>query len=265
MRKPVMLFIGAGRMAEAMIAGLTSKKEQEIERIIVSNQSNSIRLERLKQQYGADTVFHWQDHIKDADTIVLAVPPEEHEEIFTKLRGLVTTQLIVTIAAGIGPSKMEQALPDSAVSWIMPNTASQIGQSMSLFCKGSKPLDDLQERSLTLLLDAIGHAEECSEEEIHHLTAITGSAPAFVYLFAEVLIEKAKEYGIAESKAQKLVSLMISGSAAMLNENGDPAFLREQVTTPGGSTAEGIKVLEKNEFASVLKEAVTAVNKKALS
>ncbi|WP_035406658.1 pyrroline-5-carboxylate reductase [Bacillus sp. SJS] len=265
MEKPTILFIGAGRMAEAIIAGLRAKKENEIERIIVSNQSNIMRLERLKKQYGAETVFQWKEKIHEADTVVLAMPPEEHEEVFMKLRSLVSGQLIVTIAAGIGPSKMESALPESAVSWIMPNTASSIGESMSLYCKGKKPLNALQEKSLKLLLDAIGQAEECTEEEIHHLTAITGSAPAFVYLFAEVLIEKAKEYGISESKAEKLVTQMISGSAAMLMANGNPSALREQVTTPGGSTAEGIKVLEERKYKEMIQDAITAVNRKSLS
>ncbi|MGD6815934.1 pyrroline-5-carboxylate reductase [Metabacillus sp. 84] len=263
MKKPVILFIGAGRMAEAMIAGLTAKKSGEISKIIVSNQSNILRLDRLKRQYEAETALNWQEKVQEADVIVLAVPPEEHKDVLPKLKNLISDQLTVTIAAGIGPSKLEKALSGTAAAWIMPNTAAQVGQSISLYCTGGTPLSVLQRHSLELLLDAIGDSEECTEEEIGMLTAITGSAPAFIYLFAEVLIEKAVEYGISESKAELLVSSMVSGSSAMLKNTGNPASLREQVTTPGGSTAEGLELLQERGFVSMIKDAVTTVNKKS--
>lgn len=263
MKKPTILFIGAGRMAEAMTAGLLSSHEEKQARIIVSNRTNMMRLDRIKKQYNVETALNWPDVLDEADAVVLAVPPHEHHEILGKLRKAVSKQLIVTIAAGIGPSVLEEALPDSAVSWIMPNTAAQIGESISLYCKGTAPLTEFQEGVLQTLLDSIGRSEECTEDEILKLTAVTGSAPAFIYLFAEILTSKAIEYGIQEDKAERLVKQMISGTSAMISQFGSPASLREQVTTPGGSTAEGIHVLEEAGFEDLIKKAVEAVNSKS--
>ncbi|MED1559834.1 pyrroline-5-carboxylate reductase [Bacillus paramycoides] len=257
------LFIGAGRMAEAIFSGLLKTSKEYIEEIIVSNRSNVEKLTQLQTQYDISITTDWKQHIKSVDTIVLAMPPAAHEQLLKELFPLLTDQFVVTVAAGIGPSYLEERLPQGTpVAWIMPNTAAEIGKSISLYTTGHS-VDETHQETLQLLLKGIGTSQSCTEEEVHQLTAVTGSAPAFLYHFAEGLIDATKSYGIDEETAKHLVIQMIAGSAAMLQQNQDPAVLREQVTTPGGSTAEGLKVLYENNFSEVIQQAIEATNKKA--
>ncbi|WP_459503413.1 pyrroline-5-carboxylate reductase [Bacillus sp. C1] len=262
-KKNKILFIGAGRMAEAIFAGLLKTSKEHIEEIIVSNRSNIEKLKQLKQQYGVSITNDWQQSIPAVDTIVLAMPPYAHDQLLAELSPLLTNQFVVTVAAGIGPSYLEEKLPQGTpVAWIMPNTAATIGKSISLYAMGHF-VNEEQQETLQLLLKGIGTAQLCTEEEVHQLTAITGSAPAFLYHFTESLIETTKKYGIDEKTAKHLVIQMIAGSAAMLEQEQDPTMLREQVTTPGGSTAEGLKVLYEYNFSKMMHQAIEATNKKA--
>ncbi|WP_416825818.1 pyrroline-5-carboxylate reductase [Ectobacillus polymachus] len=263
MKKQHILFIGAGRMAEAIFSGLMKRSSDYIASITITNQSNISRLQAMQEKYGVNITTNWRSNINDADVIILAVPPEAHNSLLLELSQLLTNQFVITIAAGIGPSYLEKHLPNQIpVAWIMPNTAAIVGESMSLYTLGSKAKENHME-VLQMILKGIGSAEECTEEEIHQLTAVTGSAPAFVYYFAESLIKTTKELGISQEKAKQLIIQMIYGSAAMLREEQDPALLREQVTTPGGSTAEGLRVLYEKQFSSVLQKAISATNEKA--
>lgn len=261
--KQRVLFIGAGRMAEALFAGLLHTSKEHIAEIVVSNQRNQERLTELREKYAVSTTTDWKQYAADVDVIVLAMPPEAHEQLLTELSPLVSNQFIVTVAAGIGPSYLESKLPKgTAVAWIMPNTAATIGKSISLYTAGSFVSKEHLE-ILQMLVKGIGDAQLCTEEEIHQLTAVTGSAPAFLYYFAESLIEATKQYGIDEMTAKHLVIKMITGSASMLESENNPAMLREQVTTPGGATAAGLKVLYENNFMNMMQEAIEATNKKA--
>lgn len=257
------LFIGAGRMAEAIFSGLLKTSKEYIEEIIVSNRSNVEKLKELQGRYNVSTTTDWKQHVSSVDTIVLAMPPSAHEELLAELSPLLSNQLVVTVAAGIGPSYLEERLPEGTpVAWIMPNTAAEIGKSISLYTTGQS-VNEMHQETLQLLLRGIGTSQLCTEEEVHQLTAVTGSAPAFLYYFAESLIEATKSYGVDEATAKHLVIQMISGSASMLKQTQDPANLREQVTTPGGSTAEGLKALYEYNFSEAIQKAVEATNKKA--
>lgn len=263
MKKQSLLFIGAGRMAEAIIGGLFRNRKEDLEAVYVSNTGNMERLYALKAKYPVHTSENWKADAAKSDVIVLAMPPSAHEEVLQELSDVLSGQLVVTIAAGIGPSYLEERLPEKTpAAWIMPNTSAMIGKSMSLYAAG-KAVNTEHREVLQMILEAIGEYEEFTEEEVHLLTAVTGSAPAFLYYFAETLIEAAEELGIEKEKAKKLVIQMIYGSSAMLHEENNPEALRDQVTTPGGATAEGMKVLFRHNLAEIMKEAVEATNRKA--
>ncbi len=261
--KKKILFIGAGRMAEAIFSGLLTYKKEYIDEIIVTNRTDEQRLINLKEKYGVTTSTKWQDEVAHVDIIILAMPPEAHKEILEDLSLWIKGQLVVTIAGGIGIQLLENILPEETpVAWIMPNTAANISQSMSLYTFG-KAVKEKHRQELELVLTGIGDAELCTEQQIHDLTAITGSAPAFLYRFAEALEQSALEYGVTKDQARKLVTQMIYGSAAMLKEGHAPHELRDQVTSPGGSTAAGIEVLDQNQFTNIIEQAVIATQKKA--
>ncbi|SES34807.1 pyrroline-5-carboxylate reductase [Salipaludibacillus aurantiacus] len=255
-----LLFIGAGRMAEAIISGLTEDENNGFTRVTVSNRADTEKLERLKNTYGVEVSSDWKTEVNKHDAILLASPPHTHNELLRQLSGMIEGQFIITVAAGIDPSYMEARLPDrTPAAWIMPNTGAQIGQSMSTFACGNY-VEENHRKILYKILSAIGEAEELPEEQVHDLTAITGSAPAFLYAFAEALEEAAVSYEVSPDQARKLVTHMLKGSASMLEKGESPQTLMQQVASPGGSTAEGLRVLEKENFGSLVKKAVKATN-----
>ncbi|UTR15666.1 pyrroline-5-carboxylate reductase [Salipaludibacillus sp. LMS25] len=258
-----LLVIGAGRMAEAIISGLVAKEKNRFSSITVSNASNMQRLDRLKRTYGVHVT---QDAIGKAashDVILLAAPPEAHDHLLEQLKEVIDHQLVLTVAAGVDPAYIEARLSTGTpVAWIMPNTAAGIGQSMSTFTCG-KYVDNHHRIIIDYILSSIGESEELSAEKVHDLTAITGSAPAFLYAFALGLEEAAVNYGVNRKQARMLVIQMLKGSVSMLEHNGDPQLLMDQVASPGGSTAKGIEILNEQGFASILKEAVRATNNHA--
>ncbi|TLS38987.1 pyrroline-5-carboxylate reductase [Pseudalkalibacillus caeni] len=263
MKKPTILFIGAGRMAEAIFAGLVKNSMDHIQEIIVSNRSDRERLQSMEKKHGVSITTDWKPEVKLADVILLAMPPGVHSQILEEMSPLVKGQFVITVAAGIGPSDLEQRLPEGTpVAWIMPNTAADKGESMSLYAPG-KNVEEKHMRILQLILDGIGESEKLTEEQVHDLTAITGSAPAFLYRFVELLENAATEHGISREQAKKLVGQMVYGSAVMLKAGSDAKELREQVTSPGGATAAGLDVFSEYQFEKIVSEAVKATNKKA--
>lgn len=256
-----LLMIGAGRMAEAIISGLTENNE-DIE-ITVTNNKNEERLNKVAKQFGIKSATDWRFEVNQAEVIISAAPPSTHETIFHQLAPLLNGQLVITVAAGVDISFMEAHLPEGTpVCWIMPNTAAQQQKSISTFVCGQH-VADKHRKIIELILASIGDYEELSEQQVHDLTAITGSAPAFLYLFCEALEAAATSYGLNQDQARKLVTKMVTGSAAMLEAGNSPSYLREQVTSPGGSTAAGLKVLADLQFKEFLIKAVQATNSHA--
>ncbi|MCM3764740.1 pyrroline-5-carboxylate reductase [Neobacillus niacini] len=258
-RKQV-LFIGAGRMAQAIIAGLNGNDDFSIH---VANKGNEERLAYVREKYGVETSGSWVEMAAKMDIIVLAMPPDAHGTLFEELSGLVHGQLILTVAAGIGPSYMEAMLPNGTpVASLMPNTAAKQGESMTLYAPGQHVTKEHLEL-IEALLKGIGEYEKVTEQQIHELTAITGSAPAFMYLVAEALEQMAVETGITKEQARKLVAQMIAGSAQMLKTNIGTRELIDEVATPGGSTAAGLEVLEAGELNPLFRQAIDACREKA--
>lgn len=254
------LFIGAGRMAEAILSGLVSKKDNRFKKITVTNQTDREKLITLKTKYGVGISDNWMAEVENSDVIVLASPPSTQAQLLSQLSEKIEGQFIITVAAGIDPTFMEERLPKGTpVAWIMPNTAAQIGESMSTFTCGKNV--ELKHRVILMeILSSIGEAEELTEEKVHDLTAITGSAPAFLYAFADALVEATLSYDVQPEQARKMVTFMLKGSVAMLETGANPKDLMQQVASPGGSTAEGLNVLNERDLASIVKSAVKATN-----
>lgn len=258
--KKHVLFIGAGRMAQAIIAGLIKKEGLHI---TVTNSGNQERLDYVSNRFGVEAVVNWEDAVMTADVIFLASPPSSQELILKELSNFIKKQLVVTVAAGLGTGYLESLLPEgTSTAWVMPNTAAELGGSSTLYTTGQHMTED-QLDLLKVILRAIGEYEEVTEQQVKELTAITGSSPAFVYKFAKALVENACQSGVSEEQARRIVAQMIVGSSAMLSSGENPQELMNQVATPGGSTAEGIKVLEEGNFEGLIMQAIEACRKKA--
>ncbi|WLD91613.1 pyrroline-5-carboxylate reductase [Alkalihalobacillus sp. AL-G] len=255
-----LLMIGAGRMAEAIISGLQNQNPSLFSSVTVANQTDERRLINLAKKYNVHTTTDWRDVINEVDVVVSAVPPQAHSTILEDLDSIGYKKLFITVAAGVDPTFMESKISEGTpVCWMMPNTAAQVKKSMTTYVCGRFVNDD-HRTIIHHLLESIGDYAELSEEQVHDLTAVTGSAPAFLYLFCEALEEAAVSYGLDEKQAKLLVTKMISGSAEMLETGITANELRDQVTSPGGSTAAGVEVLEKGHFTELVQNAVKATN-----
>ncbi|WP_138418850.1 pyrroline-5-carboxylate reductase [Aquibacillus sediminis] len=261
-KKKQILFIGAGRMAQAIISGLADNDQFVI---TATNNGNKQRLREVEHTYGISTVDTWKDIIERVDVVVLALPPEGHESLLTELSSHINEQFIITVAAGIDPEYLEAKLPlHTPVAWVMPNTAAELGKSMTLYTCGQYVHDD-HKKLLETILHGIGPFEQLTQQQVHQLTPITGSAPAFVYYLAESLVQQALGAGITEEQARKLVAQMIDGSAALLKTGESPKQLADQVATPGGVTAAGLQVFEANGFDKIAEDAICACHDRAKS
>ena len=258
--KKHVLFIGAGRMAQALIKGL-DKNEFDI---VVGNSGNEGRLREVKEAFDVETTHDWSQEIRKMDIIILAMPPASHDDILTKLSGTISGQIIMTVAAGIDPTYLESKLPKGTpVAWVMPNTAAKLGKSMTLYALGQH-VNQEQQEWIEGLIYGIGEFEKVTEQQIHELTAVTASAPAFIYRLAEALEQITVESGVSQAQARRLVANMIAGSAEMLKTNVAPAELVDAVATPGGSTAAGLEVLDTNHLDHLMIDAIEACRRKAM-
>jgi pyrroline-5-carboxylate reductase len=257
------LCIGAGRMARAIIAGIVRKQDPRIGKIIVSNRSDREKLADFQKTLGVDITDNWQSEVASSDVILLAIPPSAHKSVLSELSGWIERQFVISVAAGIGIDAIEKHFPNkNPVAWVMPNTAADVGESMSIYACGQY-VEQQHKDILSILLSSIGDFEEVKEEQVHELTAITGSAPAIVYQIADILERSAVGYGISQQQARKLVAQMLFGSACMLQQGGDPIDLANQVTSPGGATAAGLKVLKEADFEATLQRSIEAINARA--
>ncbi|OIK13701.1 pyrroline-5-carboxylate reductase [Bacillus sp. MUM 116] len=258
--KKHVLFIGAGRMAQALIEGI-NKNEFDI---LVGNNGNEQRLNEVRVTYDVETTNHWKQEVSKMNIIILAMPPESHDAILSEIADRIDGQLVITVAAGIGPTYLESKLPKGTpVAWVMPNTAAKLGKSMTLYALGQNVSGE-QQKWIEALICVIGEYEKVTEQQIHELTAVTGSAPAFIYRVAEALEKITLESGVSKEQARKLVANMIAGSAEMLKTNADPAELADEVATPGGSTAAGLEVLDTNDLNHLMIDAIEACRQKAM-
>ena len=254
MSKEKILMIGAGRMAQAIIDGL---KHADFSEILVGNNGNSERLEEVEARFGVRTTNQWQNHVSDQDIIILAVPPEAHEEVLASLSDVIDGQLVLTVAAGIDVTYLEAHLPEGTpVSWLMPNTAASKAESMTLFTLGRHVTDE-HEYYIEKILFSIGQFKKLTEQQVHQITPITGSGPAFVYRFADVLIKEVQKAGVTEVVAKQLVAQMVKGASEMLTSDLKcPQDLMDEVATPGGVTEKGLQVLDEHNFDQMIQEAI---------
>jgi pyrroline-5-carboxylate reductase len=251
-------FLGGGNMAEALIRGLLAAKVRNRRRIFVSDQLPE-RLAHLKKQFGIHVGTN-RDVAASASVLILAVKPKDIAEVATEVRAsLHHKHTLISIAAGVPLSRLQDLFPSiGAIVRTMPNTPALVGEGATgIFLHEDTPaLKKLCES----IFNAVGRS--CfvqKEEQLHAVTALSGSGPAYVFLFLEALIEAGIGAGLAADQAKALALQTVVGAAklAQVSEE-DVRELRRRVTSPGGTTIEGIKVLEEGFWPQVVKRAVIA-------
>ena len=258
-------FIGGGIMAEAIINGVLDKNLAKPIDISVVELLETRRTD-LKQRYSVETVADVES-IKSGtgDIVVLAVKPQDLPKAMVAIRGtLISTQVVLSIVAGVRISTIASGLAHEAIIRVMPNTPAQIGQAASVWTATLAVISERLEDARSLI-QAIGEEVYVSDEKyVDMATGLSGSGPAYVFMFIESLTDAGVHVGLTRDVAAKLAVQTVLGSAQLVQQSGlHPAELRNMVTSPGGTTAEGTLVLEGAGFRTSIIEAVAAAYEKA--
>lgn len=254
---PNIAFLGAGNMAEALIAGLVKGELAKPDSLLATDIS-STRLEVLKNRYQLQVGSHNLDAALWADVIILCVKPQVMDQVLNEIQsGLSEKQLVISVAAGISIQKIQtiigQAIP---LVRAMPNTPAVIQEGVTALaaCRG------LSSDHLILaqgIFEAVGRVVVVDESLMDAVTGLSGSGPAYVYLAIEALIDGGVRVGLPRSIAHILAVQTVLGAAAMVKETGEhPAVLKDRVTSPGGTTIAGLQCLEEGGLRATLIDAI---------
>jgi len=249
-------FIGGGKMTTSMIQNILNKNILSPSQIIVSNR-NEKKNEFFQNNLGIKTITNNYDACLNSDIIMIAVKPQSLENVMTNIKNI-ENKLILSVIAGIPLKTYENNLNSKKIVRIMPNTPAIIGEGMSVWSSLNLNDNDL---SLTKdLLKSFGKEMYVDNENYLDIaTAISGTGPTYLYLLAESMIDSGVHLGLSRDKAEELVHQTLLGSTKyLIQSNTHPAILRNHITSPGGTSAEAIAVLEKNGFRSNLSEAIWA-------
>jgi pyrroline-5-carboxylate reductase len=264
LRDNTIAFIGSGTMAEAMMKGILTRDLITPEKITGSGPRVE-RGETLTERYGIQATINNASAAEAASIVVLSVKPQVLPKVLTELRGHVRPDaLVLSIVAGAKIATISEKLDHRNVVRVMPNTPAQIGEGMSVWT-ATVETSERQKEQARAILGALGEELFVADEDyLDMATALSGTGPAYVFLFMEALIDAGVHLGFSRRIAQKLVLKTVEGSAGFARESGlHPAQLRDMVTSPGGTSAEAIYQLEKGALRTVLSRAVWAAYQKS--
>ena len=257
-------FIGGGNMGEAMLSAILNKGLAQPPDITVSDISESRRLD-LKQKYGVVTVAENRIAVANADTIVLAIKPQNLADIMNGISGLFQSkQLVLSIVAGARIDTLCRGLNHRHIVRSMPNTPAQIGEGITVWT-ATPEVTDWQKEQARSILGATGKEIFVDDEKyLDMATAVSGSGPAYFFLFVESLVEAAVQIGLPHDTAEKLVLQTMLGSGHLIEKSDKPPDeLRRMVTSPGGTTAAALQKFEQGGFSQLVLQAVVAAYHKA--
>jgi len=257
-------FIGGGNMGEAILSAVLDKGLSTPQAVSVSDISDA-RCQHLEQKYGVTVMSDNLEAIDGAGVVILAIKPQSLTGAMAGLNGqFKPNQLVLSIIAGAKIDTLRQGLNHGGIVRAMPNTPSQIGEGMSAWT-ATPEVTGQQKEWAGSILGAMGREIYVDDEKyIDMVTAVSGSGPAYVFLFIEALVDAAVHIGLSRGVAQELVLQTILGSGHFLQKSGkEPSELRRMVTSPGGTTAEALAQLEKGKFNELIKQAIIAAYSKA--
>ena len=248
-------FIGVGNMGGALANAAC--KALPAGKVAVCD-TDEKKTAAFAKQYGA-AVLPLDKITASCRFLVLGVKPQVLPGVLLAIRPtLAESTVLVSMAAGISVSAIENAIPNKPVVRIMPNTPCAVGRGLILYAKNAHVTDDDLSAFLAGFSKA-GTLVPIAEDKIDAASAVSGCGPAFAYLFVEALADAGVECGLARADAQKFAALMLEGSAKMVLETGrHPGELKDAVCSPGGTTIAGVRALEEGGFRSAAMNAVRA-------
>lgn len=249
--------IGAGVMGEALLSGLV-RAGRRVDDLLVGEKRPE-RAAELEERYGVAVAGNVEVTEK-AETVCLVVKPQDMGDVLGEIAPVVRRgQLVVSLAAGITTTFIESHLPDGvAVVRVMPNTPALVDEGMAAIAPGSH-CDEEHLAEAEALIASTGRVLRVPEKQLDAVTAISGSGPAYLFFVVESMIEAGVHLGLPRATATELVIQTVIGSAKMLRETGEhPVVLREQVTSPGGTTASALRELEIHKVRAAFLAALEA-------
>jgi pyrroline-5-carboxylate reductase len=257
-------FLGTGKMASALAQGILRAGLVTAQQVMGSDPIESAR--HAFQQTTAGGISNSNlEVVRFASVLVIAVKPDQVEALLREIREELSPEhLLISIAAGVPLARLESALPEGArVIRVMPNTPALVGASASAYAlgKAANPEDgDVAQR----LFASVGVAYAVKETLLDAVTGLSGSGPAYVYLIIEALSDGGVASGLPRDIATRLAAQTLLGAARMVLETGQhPGALKDMVTSPGGTTIEGIHELERGGLRGTLMNAVRAATEKS--
>lgn len=257
-------FIGTGVMAEAMIKAILDKRLIEAERIVGSGPRPQ-RAQELESAYGIVGTTDNRQAARAGEIVVLSVKPQVLPAVLTEIAGEIPRQsLVLSIVAGASIKMIGGVLGHEFIARTMPNTPAQVGAGMTVWTATPKVTEE-QRAQARIILRAMGEEIYVQDEGyLDMATALSGTGPAYVFLFMEALIDAGVHLGFSRRVSQELVLQTVQGSVAFARQSTfHPAELRNMVTSPGGTCAEALYQLEKGGLRTVLSRAVWAAYQKS--
>lgn len=256
-------FIGCGNMANAMIKGMVSSHVVDADDIIVSNRTQPA-LDRAKELYNVHVTLNNKE-ASEADILFLCVKPKIYFNVIDEIKERINeSQIIVSIAPGITLEAIEKGFGKKIkLVRTMPNTPAMVLEGMTAMVCNSN-ISDSEKEYVKSLLSSFGKCAEVSESLMDVVTSVSGSSPAYVYMFIEAMADAAVHDGMPRNLAYEFASQAVLGSAKMVLETGKhPGELKDMVCSPGGTTIEAVTILEEKGMRSAVIEAMLACTKKS--
>lgn len=257
-------FIGGGNIAYAIASGVLKKGNIPQKDITITDIRES-RLDFIRENLQVNTTHNNVEAIRNAEIIIIAVKPNVFDHLADEIRESAKDKCVISIMAGITVERMKNALDASTrVLRVMPNLPAMVGESMTALCKEN----DLTEAEYDMAKDifnAVGEICEVEEKHFDTVIGISGSGPAYAFIFIEALADAGVLHGLSRDVSYKLAAQMLKGSAQLvLDTQLHPGELKDRIASPAGTTIEAIKSLERDRFRSVVICAVDECVKKAM-
>ncbi len=252
-------FVGSGSMAEAMIQGLLNKGIAQAQNITAAGPREE-RGQGLREKFGVSTTTSNAEAAAGAEVVVLSTKPQVLPAVFPNLRGKIDSEaLVLSIIAGARIDSLVTGLAHASVVRSMPNSPAQVGEGITVWI-AAPSVSPAQREQARLLLGALGQEVEAdNEDQLDMATALSGTGPAYVFLFMEALVDAGVHLGFSRRVAEQLVVQTVKGSVDFyMHSASHLSRLRNQVTSPGGTTAEALYYLEKAGFRTAISRAVWA-------
>lgn len=251
-------FIGCGNMGMAMIGGIVKAGIVPAENVLIFD-LDSAKTGALKDEFGVLVTESTESLVKASDYIVLAVKPNVYDAVLESIKIFLEDQVIITIAAGVTIAQVEKIIgTDKPIVRTMPNTPALVNEGMTALCPNDNVEDEVR-NNVKVIFESFGKAEFVGEYLIDSVIGVSGSAPAYVFMFIEAMADAAVLGGMPRDKAYKFAAQAVYGSAKMVAETQKhPGELKDMVCSPGGTTIEAVRTMEKHGLRSAVIEGMTA-------